>query len=228
MDRFEQFSQKELCGGLAYLAFELCFLSQILFQLNQLLPVPFSGAIVNFLYFLINFCAVLLIFIHSLPALWRGFRSHIRSIAGCSLLFFFAYECAAFLMSRLITALDPQFISLNDRHIQTLLSENFPLMFLGTVLFAPVTEEFLYRGVLFRGLYDRSPAAAWILSSVLFAAVHLSGVVGNAPLVTVALCFIQYLPAGLLLAASHRLSGSLLSPILIHIAVNFAAIMALR
>lgn len=230
MDLFHRssFSRKELCKGLSYLAFELCFLSRLLFALNRSLPISLSTAAVNFSYFLINFCVVVLIFRRHFFTLWTDLRHHFLDVIPCSILFFLAYEGISFFLSRVICILDPEFISLNDQTIRSLVSENFPLMFVGTVFLAPVAEEFLYRGVLFRGLYDHSPIAAWIISAVVFSAVHLSGAIGNVRFVTLMLCFIQYLPAGLLLAASYRHCGSLLSPIFIHIAVNFTAIMALR
>ena len=42
------------------------------------------------------------------------------------------------------------------------------------------------------------------------------------------LAFLQYLPAGLVLAWAYRKSGSIFSPILIHAAVNTLALLSLR
>ena len=50
----------------------------------------------------------------------------------------------------------------------------------------------------------------------------------GADTLTLALCFVQYLPAGICLAASYRLSGSILTPILIHAGINTLGILALR
>ena len=92
----------------------------------------------------------------------------------------------------------------------------------------PVAEECLFRGIVFRGIYDRSHILAWIVSAGLFALVHVIGYFGSAAPLTLLLCFLQYIPAGICLAASYRLSGSILSPILIHAAVNFVGMMILR
>jgi membrane protease YdiL (CAAX protease family) len=62
----------------------------------------------------------------------------------------------------------------------------------------------------------------------LFALVHILGYIGFYPFEMLLLCFVQYLPAGICLAAAYRLSGSLLSPILIHALVNLLAMLSLR
>ena len=101
-------------------------------------------------------------------------------------------------------------------------------MFLGSVILVPITEECLFRGLVFRGVYDRSPILAWVLSIVLFSSVHIISYLGTYPAETILLCFVQYIPAGVCLAGAYRLSGSLLSPILIHALVNLLGMMALR
>ncbi len=214
--------------GTRYLGFQLVFLSPILALLNQQLPISLSGAQINFLYFFINFIAVCIIFRRYLAEMIKQSCSALPRVLAVSVTGFVLYWAATFLLNKLTLALCPDFFSLNDRNIQVLFSENFFLMFLGTVIFAPITEEVLYRGLLFRGLYDRSPRTAYLLSVAMFAGVHILSYVGSAPLSQILLCFIQYLPAGLIFAGCYYVSGSLLSPILIHMAVNFSAMLALR
>ena len=132
------------------------------------------------------------------------------------------------LMGQLIFALDPQFTSINDAGIGQMVEENYALMFIGTVFFVPIAEECLFRGLVFRGLYDRNVILAWVVSVLLFAAIHVTGYIGSQPTLTLLLCFVQYLPAGLCLAGAYRLSGSLISPILIHALVNLIGMISLR
>lgn len=221
-------SRKEMVYGCRYLCFQLVFLSPILALLSHQLPVSLSGAQINFLYFLINFAAVSIIFRRYLAQMIQDLPGRLPRVLAFSILGLPLYWAVTFLLSKLTLALCPDFFSLNDQNIQALVSENFLLMFLGTVLFAPITEEILYRGLLFRGLFDRSPKGAWILSVAAFAGVHIFSYVGVAPANLLVLSLLQYLPAGLIFAGCYYHSGSLLSPILIHMAVNFAAMMALR
>ena len=122
----------------------------------------------------------------------------------------------------------PEFVNKNDQAVADMAEISYGLMFLGTVVLAPVTEEIFYRGLLLRGLYGRSPVAAWIVSVSVFGLIHVLGYLSVLSPLELLLSFLQYLPAGVCLAASYRLSGSLICPILIHAAINTVAILALR
>ena len=52
---------------------------------------------------------------------------------------------------------------------------------------------------------------------------HIAG--KNLPL---ALCFLQYIPAGIALAWSWKRSGNIFSPILMHITINALGILSMR
>ena len=58
----------------------------------------------------------------------------------------------------------PGYVNLNTQAVQTQLSADLPLMLATTVVLAPIGEECFFRGLLFRGIYDRSPLWAWVLS----------------------------------------------------------------
>lgn len=223
-----QLSRKEQLYGIGYLLFQLLLLPSLLNGLNALLPAPLPEVEINALYFFVNFIAVIVIFrsywmqqFSLLPE--TGFQIALVVIPG-----FFLYWLLNLLTGQIVLALDPEFSNVNDRTMYAFAAENYPLMFIGTVFFVPVTEECLYRGLLFRGLSDRSEALAWIVSVAAFAAIHIVRYIGAYAPATLLLCFLQYIPAGVCLAGAYRLSGSLLSPILIHAAVNFVGMMALR
>ncbi|MGM9648337.1 MAG: lysostaphin resistance A-like protein [Eubacteriales bacterium] len=72
-----------------------------------------------------------------------------------------------------------------------------------------ITEEFFFRGILLSEYADDSPVAAVLLSTLAFAASHFN--LTQLP---------AYLLSGLLLAFSIRVTHSLLTPILLHCAVN--------
>ena len=221
-------SRKEQIWGLGYFLFDTLLLAKLLHALNSLLPAPLPTSEINALFFLLNFGAVAFIFRRYLLSQLRTLSNGITMIVGVSLVGLLTYWIANFFMAQVILAIDPNFHSINDTAIQGMVQENFGLMLFGTVLLVPVTEECLFRGLLFRGLYDRNPILAWICSVALFCAVHIVGYIGAYPLDTMLLCFIQYIPAGVILAGAYRFSGSLLSPILIHAMVNLLAMVSLR
>lgn len=89
------------------------------------------------------------------------------------------------------------------------------LFFLGAVVFAPIVEELLFRGILLRALLRRfTPAAAVLGSSVIFALVHYVGDPNTLP----------FLPAlaglGAVLAVATLRTGDLSRAIWIHAGFN--------
>ena len=128
----------------------------------------------------------------------------------------------------LLILLFPTFANINDLNIALMLQENFPMVAAGTILLVPVAEETLFRGLIFRGLYDRSPVLAYLVSMFSFAAVHVLGYIGHTDPVLILLSFLQYLPAGYCLCFAYRRGGSIISPILMHMAVNAVAVYSMR
>jgi membrane protease YdiL (CAAX protease family) len=89
------------------------------------------------------------------------------------------------------------------------------LFFIGAVIFAPLVEELLFRGVLFRALLRKvDPATAVLLSAVIFALVHYIGDPNTLP----------FLPAlaglGAVLAVTALRTGDLSASIFIHAGFN--------
>lgn len=226
--RSHSLSSKELYFGAAYLLFDAIFLAPILQYLNLLLPMPLPQSVVNFLFFSINFGAVALIFRRYLREQLKLLSDVIGKVLGIAAIGLFVYWTMNFLLVQALLAIDPKFFSINDVTIQSLVAEDYALMLVGTVVFVPIAEETLFRGLLFRGLYDHSPVLAWLLSILLFSGVHVMNYIGAYPIDTILLCFLQYLPAGICLAGAYRISGSIFCPILIHAAVNLLGVMALR
>ncbi len=221
-------SRKELHWGFRYLLFQLIFLPRLLSALNWALDIPLTAAVSNFLYFSINFIAVMLIFRQYLTQFLTVDWEQIGRIALMAVGLFILYEIVSWGLGWLLMQLDPHFTNVNDQSVAQLTGQNFWLMLVGTVILVPVAEETFYRGLLFRGLYDRSPAAAWILSVAVFALIHVVNYIGIYPPATLALCYLQYIPAGLCLAAAYRFTGSVITPILIHAAVNLLGTLAMR
>ena len=221
-------TRQEKYLGALWMAFETLFFATILQGLNHLLPAPLPPAEINFIFFSANLAAVALIFRRYLSGQLRLIPDTLEKVLLTAIPGFVAYWLLNFLLAQVLFAIDTNFTSINDVTIQSLVKDNYFLMFVGSVILVPITEECLFRGLVFRGMYDRSPILAWVLSVGLFSAVHIVGYVGSYPIQTLLLCFLQYIPAGICLAGAYRLSGSLLSPILIHALVNFVGMMSLR
>ncbi len=226
--RFVSMSQQEASLGWLYLTAELFVLPWGLQSIVSLLPVPISWASLNFLYFLLNFLAIFAIFrrylLRSLLAARKQPWQFIRCSAGTLALYFLA----SWLVGCVCAWASPGFSNVNDGAILSMASKDFPLVAFGTVLLVPTAEEVLYRGLVFGQLSRKNPFAAWALSIALFSAIHVVNYIGEYPPLTLALCFLQYLPAGLCLNLAYASSGTIVSPILIHTIINAIGIFAMR
>lgn len=220
--------KNELSWGIRYLLFQTVFLPSLLSILNSYLPIPLSAAWLNFVFFSINLCAVFWIFPSYVRKILSVTKRQLLRILLVGVVFFTVNQLCSYALGNLFPSVVEDFVNINDQSLSLTFRENFPLMTLCTVVLAPVTEEFFYRGLLFRGLYDRTPWVAWVVSVVLFSLIHVMSYIGNFPPLPLFLCFLQYIPAGICLAAAYRLSGSLLCPILIHAAVNTVGMLSLR
>ncbi len=199
--------------------------------LSVLVPVfaPGLGAAEqNFLYLAISFLAVSALMLRFLWESLKVFLARpfyaLRWAGICYILYLVSFWVLSFLLITLV----PTFQNANDTTIFDLLNENRTLTTIGVVLLAPITEELLYRGVLFGSIHSHSPFAAYVLSCIAFSAVHVVGYIGKWDALTLVLCFLQYIPAGLCLAWAYERSGTILAPILIHIAVNQSGILSWR
>jgi len=207
---------------------ELFALPYLLAQVNLLLPEPLSEGKLNAVFFIINFGAATLIFrqliqktlrqaINSLPA------TFLAAIRGLLL-----YWAGNLLVGMLILQLKPDFSNVNDAAISAMAEADFLPMAICTVFFVPVAEELLFRGVLFAGFYNRSPAGAFLISTAVFSAIHVMGYIPLYSWDTLLLCLLQYIPPSIALGWAYARSGSILSPVLMHITINAIGIFVMR
>ena len=122
----------------------------------------------------------------------------------------------------------PELTSPNDQVIASLTAENFPMMLAATVLLTPLTEETLLRGVLFGSLREKSRPAAYAVTALVFAGMHLVPYLPEMDAGTAALNGLLYVLPSLVLCASYELGGTIWTPVLVHAAINGIGMLALR
>ena len=221
-------SSRETFNGFAYLAFQLLLLPEVIRFVCRYTPVPLNDAEANFLFYFVNFIAILLIFHDFLSRSLSHALHHFIELCQAVVLGFVAYQACKYAVTWLIQLLYPSFANYNDASIAAMSRGNYLLMFLGTVILVPPVEECLYRGLIFRNLYPKSPWTAYAVSILAFTAIHILGYVGQYSALELLLATLQYLPAGLCLAWSYAKADTIFAPILIHAAINFIGINALR
>ena len=212
--------------ALVYLALEYLVLPVVLVLLNNLLPNPLNEARLNLVFFVLNYLVVGLIlrkfigknFLETKPG-------KTLACAGLGLLLYWGLN---FAIGLVIITVKPDFANVNDAAISDMMQGDLLFSILGTIVLVPPCEELLFRGVIFGGMYNKRPVAAYIISAVAFSAIHVVGYVGLFSWDTLALCFLQYIPAGIALGWAYVRSGSILTPILIHTLVNAIGVAILR
>ena len=221
-------TDREQIWGFVYLLVSLFVLPSLLKWGNGLLPFPISSTWLNFFYFLLNFLFILWIFHGFFKRSLQHIGTHVLLFLGVAISGFAAYWLSSWGISSLLRLLFADYANLNDMSILSMAHENFLISFLGTVFLVPLAEEALHRGLIFGSLYPKHHAMAYILSTVIFASVHIMGYVGSYSVLHLALAFLQYIPAGLVLCWAYRQSGSIFAPILIHTTINAIAMFSLR
>ena len=216
---YASMSQNEKILGTIWLVVQL-FLPYLMKLLNGYLPNPMGTGMLTFVRYLVNFVVICCIFHsflrNSLTAAWRGLWNVVQAVV----LGFVAHWACSRLIDWLMSYILPSYSTITDASIAALSQTNNYLMIIGVVILAPVIEETLYRGLIYRNLWKKSRVAAYIVSMLVFSAVHVLGYIGTEDITTMVLCFIRYLPAGLCLAWTYSKADNLFAPILVHAIIN--------
>ena len=218
----------ETVVGWSWYAFQMIVLPSLLTSLNGLLKRPFSTAEVNFTYFIINFLATLWIYHRFLGSSFQSLRAHPALFCQAVVLGLAADLSLFSEMIFCLHLLDPGYVNQNDASIAAMTRGSYYLMLLGTVILAPVAEECVFRGLLFRNLWKVNMGAAYAVSMAAFSVIHIVNYVGVYSPLRLLLAFLQYLPAGLCLSWCYTKSGSIYGPIVMHSLINLYSLNLLR
>jgi membrane protease YdiL (CAAX protease family) len=115
-----------------------------------------------------------------------------------------------------------QLDSSNQQLVVQLLTDMPLIMALQTVIIAPILEEILYRGLLFRTFYDYHKNGAHIISAFLFGFAHIYSGLFRGDLTQI-IHIIPYMIMGLAFSYAYEKRGNLYVPILMHMLVNLIA-----
>ena len=221
-------SSAETLSGIIYLAAQLFVLPNVLYWINRKLGYPMNDAEVNFLFYFINFLALIIIFHNFLGSSARQATQHPIILLESVILGLVAYYVLTYCFGIVADLLLPGYSNYNDEAIFEMSRGNSFLMMLCTVVLVPPFEECMYRGLVFRNLYSRNKILAYSVSILLFAAIHILGYLGRYSPLELAMAVLQYLPAGLCLAWSYAKADTIFAPIFMHAAINYITIRTMR
>ena len=219
--RFLNMSHSEQTTGWAWMVIQLFLLPSVVELLTHLFHLNISAAMLNVMLFCLNFIGTVTIF--------RQYLQHQTECIKLWRLLVFVplglvlYWLAATGVSYLIMQLWPAHINPNNQAVMALHEELPILMTIGIVFLVPITEETLFRGLLFGTVYKKYPVLGFIVSVLGFAVIHVFSYIGQQPLATLLISFLQYIPAGIVLSLSYLWARTLVAPILIHGIINLLA-----
>jgi len=219
-------NRKETQWGFVYLLFQLFALPGVLSFINK--TAGLTETELNFVFFLTNFLAILWIFRDYLTASAAQVVRHPMQFLEAVILGYVFYIGCTWIMNFLIPLIAPGYTNANDASIAGLSRNGYFLMAIGTVVLVPPVEECLYRGLIFRNLLSRSKWAAYIVSALAFAMIHILGFLGVYSPLELCIAVAQYIPAGICLAWAYVRGGTIFAPILIHAIVNAIGISNMR
>ena len=210
------------------------FLQQLLIipvaLLLELAGIHLSTAWLNIVFFVLNFLIVTIGMQKYLRSNLRHFGKHFGRSLGIATAGFLVYWAVNLVISLAITLYWPDFTNANDANLAGMSGECYWVFFACTVLLVPLTEEVMFRGVLFGSVCKLSPVLAYIFSALIFSAIHIVPYIGSEgfTLTTALISLVQYLPPSLCLAWVYEKSGTIFAPALVHCAVNLIGVLAMR
>ena len=129
-------------------------------------------------------------------------------------------QLSALAVGMLLTLFDLDYFNLNQAAADAALFRSPAFAIVTACVLAPISEELLFRGLVFCGLYRRSRVWAYVLSMLAFSLAHVFAAMFFQPLGLTFVNLIVYLPAGFVLARTYERSGSIWSAIFLHAALN--------
>lgn len=219
---------REKAAGWMFFFLQLSPLPTLLILLNELLPVPGNDTQINCVHYMLCFAAVVIIF---RKFLWTSLRNSLKEpvfLLKTVFLGVLVYFGGNHLVSLLSHLLIPAFHNVNDQNVAGMIQQQPALLSICVVLLVPVTEELLYRGLIFGTLCQKNRVLGYVLSTAAFCSIHVIGYISTAPIFLLLLNFLQYIPAGLTLAWAYRKANSIWAPILMHITINLIGILSMR
>ena len=133
---------------------------------------------------------------------------------------FAMYYAGTWAIQALERLLAGQFTIYNNETLNDLIFENRYVMLAVSVVFAPVIEETLVRGVVFGTIRPASRVLAYIVSALLFTLMHNWQYFGLHPFLSILLSCLPYIPASVALAWVYEKAGTIWAPITLHALIN--------
>lgn len=199
----------------------LPFATAPLFRLaERLLGTDIPSALQNAVYYYTLFAVTLIIFHGFLGRTTRNLLDNFGNACKAVVMGLIGLYGLNELVYRLTRLLVNNRTNLNDTTISAQIHDAPRVTLLIVILLAPFVEEVLFRGLVFGNLKSKSRLAAYLVSCLLFALLHVWQFAVVRQDITYFALMVQYLVPGLVLAWAYDHTGTLWSSVFLHAAAN--------
>ncbi|WP_295581813.1 CPBP family intramembrane glutamic endopeptidase [uncultured Oscillibacter sp.] len=199
----------------------LPFATAPLFRLaGRLLGLTISPVLQNIIYYYLLFAVTVVIFHGFLARTSRLLAENLGTACKTLAAGLVALYGLNELVYRLTNLLVRNHTNLNNTTISAQIDAAPHMTLLIVVFLAPFVEEVLFRGLVFGNLRGKSRAAAYLVSCLLFALLHVWQFAVVNQDITYFVLMVQYLVPGLVLAWAYDHSGTLWTAVGLHAAAN--------
>ena len=219
----------EYIGGLVWLAVYMSVLGLLIEGALLLFGVrDYSNATLNCVYFFTCFLVTAGLFhrflADSLPVAWQNPGNFLKALVFG----FCLYELMEIALSIGLEQLWPNYTTPNDDTVSAVAGESYAVMWVGAVLLAPLTEESLIRGLVFGGLRRKNRLVAYLVSSLLFALMHIIDYIPDMDMADILVNLLIYGLPGVALAACYEKARTIWGPIALHMIINALGMAAMN
>ena len=230
-----RFNRRELIGGYLWWGMFLIGTELVVSLAAMLMGVRYEDLMTSSRLFsfynlsisLVNFLALVLIFHRFLGEQFIRLRVRGRRVPGDLalgvLVYFAAVYVASYLTDFLIAIFHVDYSNANQEAVEEVVDSVPWLGILLTCLLAPVTEELLNRGLIFNPLCRKNRTLAFIVSMLVFSAIHVIGSAFSQPVLVSVVSLITYCGPGFALAWIYYRSESIWCSIFLHMIINIIA-----
>lgn len=200
----------------------LVLIAQMLFP--QQLVNGYLPAWYQFLFYLLFLVGMIYMCKDFLQNEWHHFKTsiNIKKWLKQLLFYFFIIYISNVVLSVILSFLTTQDTSANQDALQTML-EHTPFLTISVALvFAPIVEELVFRGVIFNFFKNKGFFIAALVSSLLFGFIHIMpNSISDIPFVVV------YATMGWVIAYSYHKTGNIYTSMTLHFMNNFIALVGM-
>ena len=226
MKRFDDLMmRRERICGFIWLPIHMILLPLFLVPVLYLLigPEKMTDAGSNVIYYMISFLFVLVAFWNYLRESFDRFVGNLRG-ALLAMAIAYAIQLVLSLGLQALMGVFGELDTPNNDAINELANIEYKKMFAVAVLMAPITEEVLFRGVLFGSLARKHRWLAWVVSIAVFCLYHVWQFAVVEQDWRVLITAIEYIPLSAAITYCYARTETVWTPIFFHIYTNCLAL----